>query len=341
MGDQFGYGHFIAFTHWGLSEGTYDLSVKCALDLHNDFQLFIFAMSDRIFALRVFLRVARLGSFSAGGRDLAVPQPTVSRIISRLESELGAALFTRTTRAVTLTDAGADFLARVEPILTELEEAEHAVRGNGELRGILRVGLSSSFAIREVAPRLPEFMDRHPKLRVELITNDQRQDFVSEGVDVGMRFGPLTDSTATARRVAALPRIVLAAPSYLERVGAPKTPTDLTAHSVIVTPSRLGRSWSFTKKGKATSVTVQGRLVVTSNEVGLAAAVAGLGLASMTIAAAKSELADGRLVQVLSDWDMGEVELHAVFPAGKAAKPSARAFVDFLTAELAASLGGH
>ena len=249
------------------------------------------------------MRVARLGSFSAGGKDLNVPQPTVSRIISTLEKDLGAALFTRTTRAVSLTDAGSDFLARVEPILAELEEAEHSVRGSGELRGVLRVGLSSSFAVREVAPRLPGFMERHPRLTVELNTNDQRQDFVSEGVDVGMRFGQLPDSTATAKRIAAWPRVV-AAPSYLARTGTPETPGDLALHSVIVTPSRLGQSWSFMKKGKETSVTVNGRLVVTfnevGNEVGLAAAVAGLGLVSMTIGAARKEIAEGLLVQVLT-----------------------------------------
>jgi DNA-binding transcriptional LysR family regulator len=293
------------------------------------------SMNDRLSALRLFSRVARLGSFSAGGRDLSVPQPTVSRVISQLERELGAALFTRTTRAVTLTDAGSDFLARIEPILAELEEAEHAVRGSGELRGILRVGLSSSFAVREVAPRLPVFMDRHPKLKVELITSDQRQDFVSEGVDVGMRMGPLADSTATAKRIAVLPRVVFAAPSYLERAGTPKTPADLAAHSVIIAPSRMGRSWTFTKNGKATSVTVNGRLIVTYNEVGLAAAVAGLGLVSMTLGAARKELEEGRLMRVLPDWDMGDIEFHAVFPAGKAAKPAARAFVDFLVVELA------
>jgi DNA-binding transcriptional LysR family regulator len=291
-------------------------------------------MNDRLSALRLFSRVARLGSFSAGGRDLNIPQPTVSRVISQLERELGAALFTRTTRAVTLTDAGSDFLARIEPILAELEEAEHAVRGSGELRGVLRVGISSSFAVREVAPRLPAFMDRHPKLKVELIISDQRQDLVSEGVDVGMRFGPLTDSTATAKRIAVLPRVIVGAPSYLRRVGTPKTPADLAAHSIIVAPSRTGRSWSFTKNGKATSVTVNGRLVVTYNEVGLAAAVAGLGLVSMTIGAARKELDDGLLVQVLADWDMGDIEIHAVFPAGKAAKAAARAFVDFLIVDL-------
>jgi DNA-binding transcriptional LysR family regulator len=290
-------------------------------------------MSDHLFALRLFVRVARLESFSAGGRDLNVPQPTVSRVISRLENDLGAALFVRTTRAVSLTDAGIDFLARVEAILADLEEAEHAVRGSSELRGMLRVGLSSSFAVREVAPRLPKFMGKHPKLRVELVTSDQRQDFVSEGVDVGMRFGALPDSNATAKKMAVLPRAIFASPSYLSRAGTPENPADLAVHAVIVAPSRLGRSWSFKKGGKIVTVEVSGRLIVTFNEVGLAAAVAGLGLVSMTLGAARRELAEGLLVRVLPDWDMGDIELHAVFPAGKAAKPAARAFVDFLIAE--------
>jgi len=128
-------------------------------------------MNDHLSSLRLFVRVARRGSFSAGGRELNIPQPTVSRMVAGLERKMGAALFTRTTRAVILTEAVADFLARVEPILSALDEAEYAVRGTGELRGVLRVGLSSTFAIRENAPRLPVFMDRHPALRVELVTD--------------------------------------------------------------------------------------------------------------------------------------------------------------------------
>lgn len=150
-------------------------------------------MNDHLSALRLFVRVARKGSFSAGGRELNTPQPTVSRVISALEREVGAALFTRTTRAVTLTDAGADFLVRLEPILAALEEAEHAVRGTGELRGVLRLGLGSTLAIREVVPRLPVFLERHPALRVDLLLDDARQDLVAEGVDIALRFGILQD----------------------------------------------------------------------------------------------------------------------------------------------------
>jgi DNA-binding transcriptional LysR family regulator len=289
-------------------------------------------MNDRLSALRLFVRVARLGSFSGGGRELDVPQPTVSRVISRLERALGAALFTRTTRAVTLTEAGADFLARVEPILASLEEAEHAVRGTGELRGVLRVGLSSSFAVREVVPRLPEFLAPHPKLRVELRLSDQRQDFVSEGVDIGFRFGSIADSSAVARKLADLPRVVVAAPNYLARAGIPRQPGDLAAHAIIAGPAQTGNAWTFTRHGDAVTVTVEPRVVATVNEVVIVAAIAGLGLATMTEGACVKELADGALVRVLDEWDLGTVALHAVLPAGRAAKPSARAFAKFVTA---------
>ena len=138
----------------------------------NGFQLSTHAMSDRLFALRLFARVARKGSFSAAGRELNIPQSTASRTIATLEREIGVALFVRTTRAVTLTDAGLDFLARIESVLAELDEAEHAARGTGEMRGILRIGLATNFAVREVISRLSDFMSRHPALRIELMMGD-------------------------------------------------------------------------------------------------------------------------------------------------------------------------
>lgn len=292
-------------------------------------------MSDRLFALRLFIRVARSGSFSAGGRALDIPQPTVSRLIAQLERDLGAALFTRTTRAVALTEAGADFLARIDPILAALEEAEHAVRGTGELRGLLRIGLSSTFGIREIAPRLPRFMASHPALRVDLQVDDHRQDFVSEGIDLGLRLGVLPDSSAVARRLASWPRIIAASPGYVQQHGVPETPADLARHTMILGPARGGPGWVFRREGKAISIRPEGRLTASVNEVATASAVAGLGLVAMARLGCRQELEDGRLVQVLADWDMGAVDLHAVFPGGRAAKPSAKAFAAFLAAEFA------
>jgi DNA-binding transcriptional LysR family regulator len=291
-------------------------------------------MNDHLFGLRLFLRVARKGSFSAAGREMNIPQPTVSRIISQLEKNVGATLLIRTTRAVGLTEAGSDFIARLEPILTALDEAEQAARGSDELRGVLRVGLSSTFAIRALVPRLPRFLDRHPELRVELLMDDLRQDLVSEGVDVALRFGPLQDSSAMAKRIGSTPRIIAAAPGYLKRAGTPQVPADLANHSVIVGPSIAGHVWSFRHEGTAFSVRVDGRLSVSVNEVSTVAAVAEMGIISMSLAGCAQEIEDGTLVRLLPEWDMGTFEVNAVFAAGRAAKPSARAFADFLIDEL-------
>jgi DNA-binding transcriptional LysR family regulator len=293
-------------------------------------------MSDRLFALRLFARVARTGSFSRAGREFGLSQPSASRIVAELEREIGAALFTRTTRAVTLTGNGADYLARIEPLLASLEEADHAVRGTGELRGVLRVALSSSFGVREVIPRLAGFMRMHPQLQVDLLMNDRHQELVSEGIDVALRFGTLTDSTATARRLGSQPRMLVAAPAYVQQAGAPATPEDLAAHALIIGPVTVrSGNWAFRREGRTVSLRLDGRLNVSTNEGAVAAAVAGLGIASTVRWGCDRDLSAGALVHVLPDWEMETVELNAVFPAGRAAKPSARAFVDFLADALA------
>jgi DNA-binding transcriptional LysR family regulator len=292
-------------------------------------------MSDRLLALRTFVRVARLGSFSRAARELGLSQPSASRIVSTLEHEVGANLMVRTTRAVTLTEAGTDYLARVEPLLAALEDADHAARGTDELRGTLRVGLSSSFAVREVIPRLPAFMARHPALRVDLAVDDQHQNLVVDGVDLALRFGALADSSATARLLDASPRLLLASPDYLRRAGTPQRPADLAAHSVIVGPTGGAPSaWSFEQQGRRTSVRIDGRLTVSSNEGAVSAAIAGLGIVSTVVWGCRSDLLSGNLVRVLADWNTELVELHAVFPAGRAAKAAARLFADHLARAL-------
>ena len=289
-------------------------------------------MSDRLFAIRLFARVARKGSFSAAGRELNIPQSTASRTIAILERQIGVVLFVRTTRAVTLTDAGSDFLARIEPVLVELDEAEHAARGTGELRGILRIGLGTNFAVREIIPRLAVFMSRHPALQIDLMMSDQRQDLVAEGVDLAFRFGALPDSTATARRVLSWPRVLAATRAYLDKAGVPGTPADLPQHAIILGPGSLGGS--FRKDDGATSFQVEGRLIARASEGAIAAAVAGLGIVMAPLVACRREVERGELIRLLPEWDAGTVELNAVYASGRAAKPSARAFVDYLIAAL-------
>src|SRR6516162_4215053 len=140
---------------------------------------------------------------------------------------------------------------RVEAILAALDEADHEARGTGELRGSLRVGTSSSFVLREIIPRLPAFLKQHAALKIELVANDRYQDLVTEGIDVAFRFGALPDSSATARKIIHLPRILMASPDYLRERGTPTMPSDLARHSVIIGPAHPSPTFSFRKDGRA------------------------------------------------------------------------------------------
>lgn len=289
-------------------------------------------MTDRLAALRLFVRVARTGSFSRAGRELGLSQPSASRTIAALETEVGVALFTRSTRAVVLTDAGTDYLARIELLLAGLDEADEAARGTGALRGLLRVGLPTSLASREVVPRLPAFIKAHPALRIELRVEDQRQDLLREGIDVALRFGALADSSAVARVIALNPRLLAAAPSYLAQSDGLAHPDDLAAHRIVLGPPGVtAGAWTFEKDGRTASVAVESQLTVTSNEGAVAAAVAGLGIVSTGYWGCRKELDAGQLVPVLREWSLAPTPLYAVFPGGRAATAAARAFIEFVS----------
>ncbi|WP_282095870.1 LysR family transcriptional regulator [Epibacterium ulvae] len=293
-------------------------------------------MSDNFSTLRLFSRVARTGNFTAAGKETGKSQPSVSRIISNLEKDLGVQLFVRSTHAVRLTEAGEEYLTRIEPILSDIEEANHFVRGTGELRGRLRVGASASFAQREIIPTLPPFLERHPKLKVDLVLTDSMQDLIDEAIDVAIRFGPLEDSTMVARKLGTTPRLVVAAPSYLEKAGIPKQPTDLVDFQVILGPSSIGKAgWSFEKDGKVQSIRVESQLMISVNESTTTAAIAGLGVVSTAYWSCRKELEAGTLVQLLPDWTIGTVDVHALLAGGRNTKPSARAFTKHLQEALA------
>lgn len=291
-------------------------------------------MSDQLTALRLFVRVAATGSFSRAAREHNLTQPTVSRIIASLEETVGATLFVRTTRAVSLTEAGTDYLGRIGPILDVLDEAGQAVGGDGSLRGTLRIGVSSIWASRVLVPLLPDFSKPHPLLRIELVVDDSRQDLISERVDVALRFGALPDSSAIARAIGTWPLVIAAAPTYLKRRGRPKSPESLGDHAFVVAGPATGKGLTFRKDGKEIPVAVTGNIAITSAEVAVNAGVAGLGIIAASYPSVAREIEAGTLVRLLPDWNIGDLEAHAVFPSGQAPKPSARAFVDFLIARV-------
>jgi len=256
-------------------------------------------------------------------------------MVADLEAGLGAKLLSRSTRAVVLTEAGAEFLARVEPILAALEDAENSVRESGELRGLLRVGMTTTMGLRVVMPRLSTFAERHPQLNIELLLDDKWQDVVREGVDVALRVGNLSDASGTSRFIATIPRVIVAAPSYLERAGTPLVPEDLTRHRIVGGPAATrAASWRFEVDGKTVDVELHPHISTNSIAGAIACATGGLGITSAPLWGCQDELNCGSLVLVLADCKTAGLPVHAYFPLGRSTRKVARAFVDFVTEEL-------
>jgi DNA-binding transcriptional LysR family regulator len=291
-------------------------------------------MNDRLKTLRLFVRVAYTQSFSQAGRELGLSQPSVSRLIADLEKDIGGTLLQRHTRAVSLTEAGTAYLARIEQILADIDDANYQARDTDELRGSLRIGASSSFATREIVPRLSRFATRHPDLTIDICIDDERQDLVTESLDLALRVGELSDSGTVARSIGRWPLALAASPNYLQAMGTPTAPAGLSSHRLISNSVNGNDLCSLRRGDHVESIRLTRRLSISINEICVAAAVAGSGIVYTGILALRRELGDGRLVQVLPDWDAGDFEVHAVFPSRRAIKASARAFAEFLAHEM-------
>lgn len=257
-----------------------------------------------------------------------------------MEARLGTILLLRTTRSLSLTEAGALYLERAKHLLAEMEEAEQATRGIDSLHGVVRLAMPVLYGSRAIIPALAPFLARHPDLRVEIVMSDARQNLITDGVDVAIRLGigPLDDSSFGARRLALVERLVVAAPAYLSARDAPVTPADLARHDCIVQQGLFGReSWRFDRNQTVTSVNVVAKLWINSAPGVLAAAVAGLGIALATRVMAGEELRSGQFVHLLKPYRLAPAEVHAAFPAGPRPSAKVRAIVDHLTASLGAS----
>jgi DNA-binding transcriptional LysR family regulator len=295
-------------------------------------------MNDRLQELGVFVRAAETGSFSRTAREFGVAQPSISRTIAALEARLGVKLFLRTTRRITLTDAGSVLLERTRHILPEIADAEDAARGTDSLQGLIKVAMPVAFGVREVIPRLPEFLAAHPQLKVDLAMADGAEDLVAEGVDMAVRLGKLADSGFGTRKLASSPRFLVAAPAYLARRGVPVALSDLAGHDCILGPGASGRKgWTVIETDTEAPIAVSERFNVGSAEGVVAMAKAGLGMAIASLWMCRAELANGDLATVLPDCPLAPAQAHAVFPAGRQPSRKVRALTEYLASAFAAS----
>lgn len=294
---------------------------------------------DRIDAMRLFLRVADAGSFSRAASDLELGQPTVSRRIQDLEESLGTTLFQRTTRALSLTEAGTRFYKRATDILTEFDEAEAEARGFEHAPvGLLRISCSHSFARRVVAPAAASFLAAWPNIRVDLISDDSITDLVAEGVDIAFRLGELRDSSLMAKKVGEAAQVVWASQSYLDRRGTPKHPSELSDHHAVVFRHTRQTTWDLRRGNEHFEARVDGPFRASSGETLLEAAAGGLGLFLAPAWLASECTGEIRLVRVLPEWHGPSLPIHAVWSSGKL-RGKAKLFVDHAEPAIAAACG--
>ena len=285
---------------------------------------------DKFTALRVFIRVVEHGGFTAAAARLGQSPSAVTKTISRLENELGAQLFNRSTRRLRTTDFGRQFYERSVRILADLEEAEALIKsGSGAPRGTIRAVFPLSFGRVTLAPELPKFFARYPEISLELHFNDSAVDLIAEGFDLAVRTGHPTDSRLTTRLLTKGPQVTVAAPSYLARRGEPKTPQDLRQHNCII--SRFGPDWSYKgKDGRPFTVRARGSAVINSGDVLRETVVAGAGIAQGTWWLYRKDLARGEVKAILRDYEIEGAPVSVLYPPQRHLPAKLRAFIDFL-----------
>jgi DNA-binding transcriptional LysR family regulator len=295
---------------------------------------------DRADHLRTFVESARLASFSGAARKLGLTRDQVSKHIAALEAELGTPLFVRSTRSIKLTGAGDTLLPRAQAIVEMLDEAFSAVSTLRDApRGPFRVNAPMSFGVAYLAPLVPAFHDRFPEVALRLELDDRFVDPAKSGADVTIRIANLAqDLDLVARPLALAPRLVVAAPRYLQHRGIPMHPEQLREHDCLhYGDMALGTRWHFARGDERCTVTVHGPLCSNNGDVLHQAARAGLGLALLPRFIVQPSLADGGLQVVLQDWEVDPpICVYALYAAGARALPVVRAFIDFLQENLAA-----
>ncbi len=295
---------------------------------------------DDIAGMRVFARVVDAGSFSAAGREIGMSPSAVSRRIGELEDGLGARLFQRTTRKLSLTEAGSVYDRRVRAILADVDSARRAVAElGGAPTGVLRLSVPSSLARRHVAPALADFHQRFPAVEVVLSVTDRVVDMIDEGLDMAIRIGRLSESGLIARKIGSARRIVCASPAYLAQAGIPQTPAALEGHSCVTFRSHPGSNvWAFRGSDGAHLARVTGRIFANDGETLCAAAIAGLGIVLLPEWMVGPELRAGQLREILPDYrpEPDTTPLHAVYPHQRHLPPKVRVMVDFLVERFAA-----
>ncbi|MCM2973372.1 LysR family transcriptional regulator [Larsenimonas suaedae] len=287
---------------------------------------------DTVTALKVFSEVAHQGAFTAAAERLSMSRSSVSKHIAFLEQRFGARLLNRTTRRLSLTEAGREVLARTEIILREFSGLEGALHEDqASLSGRLRISAPHAFGTRYLGPILAEYRTRYPAVSLELVLGDRQVDLVEEGFDMALRIGTLNDSTLVARRIGDVRVLLCASPAYLARHGTPEHPWALSRHQGLhYRYARHGQRWHFMRDGNHYNGTPQPGVTANSGEVLRDMAIAGLGLTLQPDFLMNEALADGRLVQVMPEYEHAVLGLYCVYTHRDQMTPRLRSLIEHL-----------
>jgi len=298
---------------------------------------------DQLHSIRVFVAVAETGGFAGASRKLNLSPASVTRAVADLENHLGVPLFTRTTRVVRLTDAGATYLEDGRRLLSDLDDADSAVTGvHGTPRGRVTITAPAMFGNLYVTPLVADYLGRYPDTRAACLFVDRVVNLDDEAVDVAVRLGELPDSSLQAVRVGTIRRVLCASPAYLARRGMPQHPRELADHTVI-TPTGLTATtrWRFADGDDTLACDLRPTLMTTSNDAAITAAAAGLGIARLMSYQVREPLRDGRLQLILTAYETGPVPIHVLHRQGRRPNAKVRALLDLLIEGLRADPALH
>jgi len=292
---------------------------------------------DKLSALTSFVQAVRLGSFSAAATRLGVSQPAVSQQVRSLEDTLGTRLINRTTRRLSLTEAGERYFAYASDILEKLSEADRSVQSSeAQMSGRLSVSLPYAFTEPELASFLTGFKAAYPNILFDVQLSDAMVDLQKERIDVAIRMGHLRDDRLIVKKLGDMKRCLVASPEYLDRTGRPRTPDDLRPHEFLLYPhiAEAGVIELASPSGKVARVPVAASLVINNSAALRRAAVAGLGISTAVTWLSAPHLRTGELELVLEDWSYGIHPVHAVYPSNRFIPMKVRQFVADLQAHL-------
>lgn len=296
---------------------------------------------DKLKAMATFVQIAEAGSLSAAARQSGASLPAVVRTLAALEAELGVRLFNRTTRRIALTEEGRQYLDACRHLLAAVQEAEAALDHQAtEPSGPLSITAPVQFGEQFVAPAITRFVQQHPRVRCNVLLYDRVVNLLEEGIDVGVRIGPLEDSSLVAHRVGEVRRMVVASPAFLASQPPLKHPRDLLAANCIGLTGASGHWWDFLDRGRPLHLTVQGNLSFNHVAPAVKACLAGVGYGSFISYQVAPYLADGRLQAVLEDHETDPRPIHVLVPHARLLPARTRKLVDWLRATLSSTVFG-